>query len=126
MAGSIPREVAQLVRAIRRLQLWIVAVRHSQQLIDHEFVFATFDRDLFDRPRNDIRPRGREDILTDADRSAKVLVDAFQPSRDVYPVAHDGVAQPLARTDISDQHIRTMQADSKRKRQSSLGLPRIV
>src|SRR6516165_8289003 len=77
-------------------QLWIVARPDPQQFINHELVLATLDLNLLDGSGDDVGPDSLDHAVADADRSAKLLVDAFKPRRDVDPVAHDGVAQALA------------------------------
>src|SRR6516225_9684889 len=66
-------------------QLWIVARPDPQQFINHELVLATLDLNLLDGSGYDVGPDSLDHAVADTDRSAKFLVDPFEPCRDVDP-----------------------------------------
>jgi hypothetical protein len=79
----------------------IVAGAQSKQLIDHELGLAALDLNPLQRSRQELGPRLVIDAVADADRSAKLLVDAFEPRGDIHAISQRGVAQPGRKADIA-------------------------
>jgi hypothetical protein len=103
MAGSLLREVTEFVNPVGRGQLRIVAVPVPSN---------SYTMNSCLRPLTESLLMGLAAIsLPAASRISSLMqieVPKFKAGRDVDPVADNGVAQPLARSDISDQDIRAM------------------
>ena len=83
------------------------------QLVDGHGAGLSFHGHAIDLAKDEAVPGRRPGVLADQDRGAVDLVQAFQARRQVHPVAHRRVAQPIGRAEVPHQHPPGVQPEPR-------------